>query len=118
MNKINKFLAIFLFLFSGSLSAKNIELTVNDVNCRKIDGYGTNDKMSLASTFKVPVSSISFLDAKWMPGKYGSNQCLMIFDTAAGPKKCSISIILSGDGGKTAFGVLDLLNRGFVNTCF
>ncbi len=118
MNNFPKLLAICLLLICSSLSAKNIELAINESSCKKIDGYGPNDKMSIASTFRVSMSSINFLGARWMPGRYGIQECLMIFDTAAGPKKCSISSILSDDGGKTAFAVVDRFNVGKANTCY
>lgn len=113
-----KFLTILIFLFSSSLSAKNIELKVNPINCKKIDGYGPNDKMSIASSFGVSMSSVRFLGSKWMPGRYGIEECLMIFDTAAGPKKCSITFIVSDDGGKTAFAVVDPHNVGKAHNCY
>lgn len=103
----------------SSTQQKNTILERNEENCRKIDGYGTNDKMALATTFNVSISTISFIGARWMQGQYGiSNECLLIFDTAVGPKKCPVLNILSDDGGKTAFAAVDFINTGTANHCF
>jgi hypothetical protein len=98
---------------------KNITLDSNEANCKKINGYGTNDKMALATTFNVSISTISFIGARWMQGQYGiSNECLLVFDTAVGPKKCPVINILSDDGGKSAFAAVDFMKMGTANHCY
>lgn len=102
-----------------AMSAGNIRLEKNVTNCKKIDGYGTNDIMAIANSFKVSMSSIRFMGAQWGLDQYGVNQdCLMIFDTSAGPKKCPVIKIMSDDGGKTAFASVDPFNVGKAHLCY
>jgi len=101
-----KYIAIIpIILFSGSSAfAKNIRLDNNENNCKKVDGFGKNDAMAIASKYKVPLSSVKFVEARWQRGEFGSFTCVFIFDTAKGPKKCTPNELLSDDNGKTAFG--------------
>jgi hypothetical protein len=58
----------------------------------------------VVTQFKVPLSSVNFIGAKWDFSQYGSRTCVFLFDTAKGPKKCQTLQLLSDDNGKTAFG--------------
>lgn len=100
------------------VSKGNIQLEMNEASCKKIDGYGANDNIALGTTFNVPMSSIKFIGARWDYGKWGVKECLMIFDTAKGPKKCGIISILSDDGGKTAFASVDPFKVGQAGNCY
>lgn len=106
------------FYLPIAMAAGNIKLENNATNCKKIDGYGVNDKMAIATSFKVSMSSIRFMGAQWGPGRYGVAECLMVFDTGAGPKKCPVIEIMSDDGGKTAFASVDPYNVGKANVCY
>jgi hypothetical protein len=105
-------------IFSLSLHAKNIELQDNQKNCEKIDGYGQGDIMAIARKFKVSMRSVRFIGAEWSYGPYGSKECLLIFDTDFGPKKCTVLYILSSDGGKTAFASVDPYKSGEATSCY
>jgi hypothetical protein len=109
---ISSFLVTALVLLFGAASgrAENIELEKNEENCAKIDGYGEDDKYAIGATYNVAISSIEFIGARWDVTKWGSMGCVMIFDTPVGPKKCEIIALLSSDGGKSAFGVMNLFN--------
>jgi hypothetical protein len=100
-----KYLTIF-FITIATAQAANIKVETTEANCKKVDGFGTNDKMDIATTYKVPLSSVKFLGAKWQPGQYGVPGCIFIFDTANGPKRCTPLQLLSDDGGKTTFGAV------------
>ena len=122
-NKLNLFKKIALivalcFCVPMAMASKNIKLEKNAANCKKIDGFGTNDRMAIATSFKVSISSVRFLRAQWGPGRYGNADCEMIFDTAAGPKRCQIIDIMSDDGGKTAFALVDPYNIGRAHVCY
>lgn len=98
-----KLISIVGALLVTAVSAQNMKLDETETNCRKVDGYGPNDKMAIASKYKVPLSSVQFIGAQWQLGQYGSMRCIFIFDTANGPKKCRILQLLTDDNGKTAF---------------
>lgn len=105
---------------SGKATPKNITVELNEENCKKIDGYGKDDRMSIANTFGVSVASVSFLNSRWESYSNGVRRCFLIFDTAVGPKKCIAPEILSDDGGKSTFSVIDKYGYGKVSTslCF
>jgi len=95
-------------LYLGALAhAGNIKIETTESNCRKVDGFASDDRIAIATNFKVPVSSVRFLEAKWQRGQFGTLGCVFIIDTAKGPKQCSSALgLVSSDGGKTAFGIL------------
>lgn len=107
---------VLLVLSKGAL-AQNEFLEVNKLNCNKIDGYGKYEKEAIAREYKVPMSSVVFIGAKWGPGQFGTDRCHMIFDTAKGPKSCNVFYILTSDKGKTAFG-LAVPQQGNNPVCF
>jgi hypothetical protein len=98
-------------LISDFTFAENIKLETNEANCKKVNGYGQNDKMSIAMKYKVPLSSVQFMGARWQDGQYGGLTCVFIFDTAAGPKRCQTLQLLSDDQGKSAFGAISLFEN-------
>lgn len=99
-------------------ASKNRELPMTKESCAKIDGYGEQDKFAIANSFGVSISSIKFLGAKWAYGRWGSQECLLEFDTAAGPKRCQITRILTDDNGKTAFAPIDPYKVGKAHNCY
>ena len=101
-------LALLLIAVSFSAIAEKIEVDGTQENCRKIVGYGANDKLFIATKYEVSMSSVSFIGAKWWPGEYGGETCILIFDTSKGPKQCYAKLF-SDDNGKTVFGVVALL---------
>ena len=103
-----------LFIICGSAIAENIKLDLNKANCQKVDGIGKNDKMAIATKYQVPISSVTFIGAQWGYAQYGED-CVFIFDTAKGPKKCTTFQLLSDDGGKTAFGSVSFMENA---NCF
>ncbi len=107
---MNFYASLISFIFAMSVSsahANNIKLEMTAENCEKIDGIGANDRFNIASKFKTPLKTIEFLGAKWGLGPYLSNTCIFLFDTGVGPKKCRSFQLLSDDGGKTAFAVIE-----------
>jgi hypothetical protein len=115
MKKIFGFLV--LLLLSKTALAKNEILEVNRLNCNKIDGHGIHEKEAIARAYKVPMSSVVLVDAKWGASQFGGEQCNLIFDTAKGPKRCNVFMILTSDKGKTAFG-LAVPRQGDNPVCF
>ena len=105
-----KLIAVSLMCVFFSANAENIKLAETEANCKKVNGFGGNDKLAIATKYKVPLASVTFMGAKWGYGQYGQ-QCVFIFDTANGPKKCSAFNLLSDDGGKTAFGVVSMFDN-------
>jgi hypothetical protein len=95
---------VFIF-FQIQAFAGNTSLEVNQVNCKKIDGYGKYEIEAIASKYQVSMASVKFVGANWGPGQYGGNQCNMVFDTPKGPKRCNTFMIFTDDNGKTAFGL-------------
>jgi len=110
----NYFLTGLLLIICGSSVAANIKLDTNEANCKKVNGYGANDKIAIATKYKVPMSSVSFIGANWEYGEY-SQTCVFTFDTGKGPKKCTTMQLLSDDGGKTAFGSVSFMDNAL---CF
>jgi hypothetical protein len=112
-NKLKRFFAaVTLTCLAFSADATNLKLETNEMNCRKVVGYGADDKMAIAKEYKVALSSIRFLGAKWSEARYGSKSCIFFFDTPVGPKRCSsFHDLLSDDGGKTAFGVVSFFGN-------
>ncbi len=106
-----------MLLLSKGVLAKNEFLEVNRLNCNKINGHGIHEKEAIARAYKVPMSSVVLVDAKWGPSQFGGEQCNMIFDTAKGPKRCNVFLILTDDKGKTAFG-LAVPQQGSNPVCF
>jgi hypothetical protein len=86
--------------------ARNIKLEKTKQNCLKVNGYGADDIMAIATKYKVPLSSVNFTGAVWGKGEYGGEDCIFIFDTAKGPKQCQTLFLVSNDNGKSAFGVI------------
>jgi len=43
----------------------NVEMEINEKNCKKVNAYGSKDKMEIATEFQVPLSSVQFLGTKW-----------------------------------------------------
>lgn len=96
----------------------NITLPITKENCEKINSYGQGNLESVAREYSVSVQSVKFLGARWEFAKNGfREECLMIFDTAVGPKQCSILFIVSSDGGNTAFTTIDPLKFGDAGLC-
>ena len=95
---------------SNSAAPENIELEINEKNCKKVNAYGSKDKMEIATEFQVPLSSVQFLGTKWghpRPSDQlggGITTCSLVFDTAAGPKTCMLYKLYADDGGKSAWG--------------
>jgi len=65
----NYFLTVLLLTFCGSSIAQIIKLDTNEANCKKVNGYGAKDKMAIATKYQVPMSSVSFIGAKWEFGE-------------------------------------------------
>ena len=99
------FLVILSLALSNFVYSKNIELDKTAESCKKVTGYGSKDKIEIAKKFKVPVSSVRYLNAEWKYGNY-TQECVVTFDTQYGPKECSPYWLLSSDNGKTAFAVV------------
>jgi hypothetical protein len=104
-----------LLIICASSIAANIKLTGNAANCKKINGHGADDKMSIASKYKVSLSSVKFIGTKWGLAQYAYDDCILIFDTAKGPKECTTFEILSDDNGKTAFGIASVNGNTMCN---
>ena len=97
-------ISLLSFVCFSSISG-NIKLQSTPENCKKVNGYGGDDKMAIASKYQVSVSSVKLIRTKWGAAKYGDD-CILVFDTDKGPKQCQIFDLLSDDNGKTAFGVV------------
>jgi hypothetical protein len=97
---------------SASATAANVQLDVTEANCKKVRAIAEGDPMNIATKLKVPLSSVRFLGAKWEVGRYAED-CVFTFDTAIGPIRCEIGLgaLVSGDGGKTAWGILTPLGN-------
>ena len=95
---------------TNSAPSVNVELEINEKNCKKVNAYGSKDKMEIATEFQVPLSSVQFLGTKWghpRPSNQlggGITTCSLVFDTAAGPKTCILYKLYTDDGGKSAWG--------------
>ena len=104
---MSRLLVLILWLCLTNVSAKNVELENNEVNCKKVNGFGADDRFAIAKEYKVALSSVIFLGARWSEARFGSRSCIFLFDTPVGPKRCApITGLLSNDGGKTAFGAV------------
>jgi hypothetical protein len=106
-----------LLVLSKGVLAQNEFLEVNKLNCDKINAHGRYEKEGIAREYKVSMSSVVLIGAKWGPGQFGGAKCNMIFDTAKGPKSCNVFYILTNDKGKTAFG-LAVPQQGDNPVCF
>jgi hypothetical protein len=96
---------IFCLLTAKDGNAQNIQLKNTAENCRKVNGFGANDLVGIATRFKVSASSVRFIGARWdLDPLTGQDTCVFIFDTAKGPVRCTPPLgLVSDDGGKTAF---------------
>ena len=101
------FLIVLLIALSNFVYSKNIELDRTAESCKKVHGYGSKDKIAIAKKFKVPLSSVRYLNSEWKWGGGVGNDCVVTFDTQYGPKECSPYKLLSSDNGITAFVVVD-----------
>lgn len=104
-----KLLISFLLFLSLVANAQVTQLKNEENNCRKVNGYGVNDRMAIAMKYKVPLSSVKFIGARWdwSDNLRFTKTCVFVFDTAAGPKRCFSALSLySDDNGKTAFGII------------
>ena len=101
---MKKYFFLFIF-FQVSAFAELTFIDISPLSCNKIAGYGNYEMPAISSFYKVDMSSIRFIRARWGPGRDGSEQCNMVFDTANGPKQCRTFFILTNDGGKTSFGL-------------
>jgi hypothetical protein len=112
-------LAVMFTTFEISMAQTgNITLPNTKENCEKINSYGQGNLESVAREYSVSVQSVKFLGARWEFAKNGfREECLMIFDTAVGPKQCSIPFIVSSDGGNTAFTTIDPFKFGDAGLC-
>ena len=95
--------ASLLITICFSAIAGNIELEVTQANCRKVNNIAADDRTYIATKYEVPLSSVNFLGAKWGPSQYDFDSCVLIFDTAKGPKQCRAFKLWSANNGKTAF---------------
>lgn len=93
------------------------ELDVNERNCAKIGGVFSGDNAAVAQQFGVSISSVRFLGAKWDWGPYATKECMATFDTAAGPKKCQITVIYAVPDSSSAITTIDPYNIGKAPLC-
>lgn len=98
----NTIALIFLSVLAFSVNAENTVLKNTEQNCAKLRGPAKSALMTIANDYKVSVSSVVFLESQW-----DAPYCLLTFDTPKGPKRCHAHQLLSSDGGKTSFGVLN-----------
>ncbi len=109
------FLFLVLFFTLGAAKAENVEVAENEQNCKKVNGYATKDKTNIAISQGVSSSSVQFVGAAW-ESKYWdnknkhheSNVCVFVFASAKGPITCQPHKLLSGDGGRTVFGLITM----------
>ena len=117
------------FFMVAEVSAGNVKIGKNPENCKKINKYGSRVDVMIAEKFKVPVSSVRFLGAKWQlfsdkrtEFDFGSprEDCVLTFDTAKGPVECKEgrAFLFTDDGGVTAW--TPIINTEFedvISTC-
>jgi hypothetical protein len=95
--------ASLLITICFSAIAGNIKLELTQANCLKVNNIAADDPMYIATNYEVPLSSVNFLGAKWGRSQYDLDTCVLIFDTAKGPKQCRALQLWSANNGKTAF---------------
>ena len=126
------------FFMIAEVSADNVKIEKNPENCKKINKYGSKVDVLIAEKFKVPVSSVRFLGAKWQLFSdkrteldFGfpveglgldkpREDCILTFDTAKGPVECKEgrAFLFTDDGGVTAW--TPIINKEFedvISTC-
>ena len=126
------------FFMIAEVSADNVKIEKNPENCKKINKYGSKVDVLIAEKFKVPVSSVRFLGAKWqlfsdkrteldfgfpVEGRgldKPREDCVLTFDTAKGPVECKEgrAFLFTDDGGVTAW--TPIINTEFedvISTC-
>jgi len=93
-----KIISVGLFALTGTSSlSKNIQLYGAE-NCKKIDGWTTTFIEGVEISTMLPKRKLEFLFARQK-----DYRCMAVFDTPKGVFNCPVFMILSGDGGKTAF---------------
>ena len=93
-----KIISMGVFVLTGTPSlSKNTQL-VGAENCAKIDGWTTSFIEGVESSTMLPKRKLEFLFARQK-----GYTCMAVFDTPKGVFNCPVLMILSSDGGKTAF---------------